>query len=304
MAPALIRHFKYWLNILKHAIQIWLDSNAFANAGSLAFFTLFSIAPVMIVAVSVIGVFYGQQAAQGQIAAQLQEIVGAEAAETVQMAVSRSSLKGGGLLATLAGFLAMLVGATTVFGQMQNSLNAIWSVVPRPYRNSIVALIKKRFTSLTIVLAIGFVMVVSLSLSVALRVLLENVQGWLPWYNIAFGLSELILSILVSSLLFATIFKVLPDVRLTWRDIAAGALLTAVLFTVGRSLIALYLTQTATASTYGAAGSLVVLLLWVNYSSLILLYGAAFTKAHFLARGLTVKPRSVAVHVRREIIDD
>lgn len=304
MAPALVKHLKYWLKILKHGTQIWLDSNAFANAGSLAFFTLFSIAPVMIVAVSVIGVFYGQQAAQGQIAAQLQEIVGAEAAETVQMAVSRSGLKGGGLFATLAGLLAMLVGATTVFGQMQNSLNAIWSVVPRPSRNSIVALIKKRFTSLTIVLAIGFVMVVSLSLSVALRVLLENMQGWLPWYNVAFGLSELTLSILVSSLLFGTIFKVLPDVRLTWRDIALGAILTAILFTVGRSLIALYLTQTATASTYGAAGSLVVLLLWVNYSSLILLYGAAFTKAHFLARGLTVKPRSVAVHVRREIIDD
>jgi membrane protein len=304
MAPELVKHLKYWLNILKHGTQIWLESNAFANAGSLAFFTLFSIAPVMIVAVSVIGVFYGQEAAQGQIAAQLQEIVGAEAAETVQMAVSNSSLKEGGLLATLAGLLAMLVGATTVFGQMQNSLNAIWSVVPRPSRNSIVALIKKRFTSLTIVLAIGFVMVVSLSLSVALRVLLDNAQGWLPWYNVAFGLSEMTLSILVTSLLFATIFKVLPDVRLTWRDIALGALLTAVLFTIGRSLIALYLTYTATASTYGAAGSLVVLLLWVNYSSLILLYGAAFTKAHFLARGLTVKPRSVAVRVRREIIEE
>lgn len=304
MAPQLVKHLKYWLSILKHGTRIWLDSNAFANAGSLAFFTLFSIAPVMIVAVSVIGVFYGQEAAQGQIAEQLQDIVGAEAAETVQMAVSKSSLKEGGLLATVAGLLAMLLGATTVFGQMQNSLNAIWNVVPRPSRNSIVALIKKRFTSLTIVLAIGFVMVVSLSLSVALRVLLDNAQGWLPWYELAFGLSEMTLSILVTSLLFATIFKVLPDVQLSWRDIAVGALLTAVLFTVGRSLIALYLTYTATASTYGAAGSLVVLLLWVNYSSLILLYGAAFTKAHFLARGLSVKPRSVAVHVRHEIIED
>ncbi len=304
MAQGLIKHLRYWLGILKHAAQIWLQSNAFANAGSLAFFTLFSIAPVMIVAVSVIGVFYGQEAAQGEIAAQLQEVVGAEAAETVQTAVSRSSLKEGGLLATVAGILAMLVGATTVFGQMQNSLNAIWNVVPKPSRNSIAALVRNRLTSLTIVLAIGFIMLVSLSLSVALRVVLDNVQGWLPWYDIAFGFSEAALSILVTSLLFATIFKVLPDVYLSWRHVALGSLLTALLFTLGRSLIALYLAHTATASTYGAAGSLVLLLLWVNYSSLILLYGAAFTKAHYLARGLAVKPRSVAVHVRHEIIED
>jgi membrane protein len=304
MAPGLVAHFKYWLSILKHAARIWLASNAFANAGSLAFFTLFSIAPVMIVIVSVIGVFYGQEAAQGQIAVQLQETIGAEAADTVQQAVSSSSLKEGGLFATIAGILAMLVGATTVFGQMQNSLNSIWTVAPKPSRNSIALFIRKRLTSLTIVLAVGFVMLVSLSLSVGLRVVLPSIQGWLPWYDVAFSTLELIVSILVASLLFGTIFKVLPDVELRWRDVALGSLLTAVLFTIGRSLIALYLSHTATASTYGAAGSLVLLLLWVNYSSLILLYGAAFTKAHLLARGLEVTPRSVAVRFRREIIED
>ncbi len=226
MASEAVKYYRSWLNILKNAAQIWLDSNAFANAGSLAFFTLFSIAPVMIVIVSVIGVFYGQEAAPGQIAAQLQETIGAEAAETVQMAVSQSSLKEGGLLATLAGILAMLVGATTVFGQMQNSLNAIWTVVPKPSRNSLFLFLRKRFTSLTIALA------------------------------------------------------------------------------VGRTLIALYLSSAATASTYGAAGSLVLLLLWVTYSSLILLYGAAFTQANLLARGLNIQPRSVAVRIRREIIED
>ena len=304
MAPGFINYCKYWLNILKDAAKIWLESNAFANAGSLAFFTLFSIAPVMIVIVSVIGVFYGQEAAQGQIAAQLQETIGAQAAEAVQQAVSSSSLKEGGLFATIAGVLAMLVGATTVFGQMQNSLNTIWTVAPKPSRNSIALFVRKRLTSLTIVLAVGFVMLVSLSLSVGLRVLLPTLQGWLPWYNIAFGTLELIVSILVASLLFGTIFKVLPDVQLRWRDVAVGSVLTAILFTVGRSLIALYLSHTATASTYGAAGSLVLLLLWVNYSSLILLYGAAFTKANMLARGLQVQPRSVAVRFRREIIED
>ncbi len=297
-------HLKYWLNIFKQAAHIWLESNAFANAGSLAFFTLFSIAPVMIVVVSVIGVFFGQEAAEGQIAVQLQETIGAEAAATVQSAVARSGLEDGGLFATLAGIAAMLIGATTVFGQMQNSLNAIWTVVPKPSRNSIMLFLRKRLTSLTIVLAVGFVMLVSLSLSVGLRILLQHVQGWMPWYDVAFSGLDLIASILVASLLFATIFKVLPDVQLSWRDVIPGSVLTAVLFTVGRSLIAMYLSYTATASTYGAAGSLVLLLLWVNYSSLILLYGAAFTKAHLLARGLTVRPRSVAVRVHREIIED
>ena len=292
------------MDIFKQAGKVWLDSNAFANAGSLAFFTLFSIAPVIIVLVSVVGVFYGQEAAEGQIAAQLQEVLGADAAETVQSAVSASSLKGGGLLATLAGIAAMLLGATTVFGQMQNSLNAIWTVVPKPSRNSIFLLIQKRLTSLSLVLAVGFVMLVSLSLSVGLRYVLHNVQGWLPWYDVAFNFLDMITSLLVTSLLFATIFKVLPDVKLNWRDVALGALLTAVLFTFGRSLIALYLSYTATASTYGAAGSLVLLLLWVNYSSLILLFGAAFTRAHLIARGLPIRPRSVAVRVHREIVED
>jgi membrane protein len=296
--------FKHWLGVLKQAMDFWLESNAFANAGSLAFFTLFSIAPVMIVIVSVIGVFYGQEAAEGQIALQLQETLGTEAAETVQTAIAGSSLKQGGLLATATGILAMLLGATTVFGQMQNSLNSIWTVAPKPSRNSILLLLRKRLTSLTIVLAVGFVMLVSLSMSVGLRILLHNVKGWLPWYDVAFSAMDTLLSIFVASLLFATIFKVLPDVKLSWRDVALGSVITALLFTVGRVLIALYLSNTATASTYGAAGSLVLLLLWVNYSSLILLFGAAFTKAHLLARGLPIRPRSVAVRIHREIIED
>jgi membrane protein len=243
------KRLKYWLNIFKQAAQIWLESNAFSNAGSLAFFTLFSIAPVMIVVVSVIGVFYGQEATEGQIALQLQETIGPQAAATVQAAVAQSSLKEGGLFATLAGIAAMLIGATTVFGQMQNSLNSISTVVPKPSRNSIMLLLRKRLTSLTIVLAVGFVMLVSLSLSVGLRILLQRVQGWLSWYDIAFGGLDLVASILVASLLFATIFKVLPDVQLSWRDVALGSVLTAVLFTLGRSLIAMYLSYTATAST-------------------------------------------------------
>lgn len=287
-----------------HAGKIWMDNNAFAHAGSLAFFTLFSIAPLVIVIVSIIGFFFGNEAAQGQIVMQLQETIGLEAAEAVQTAVARSSLDGEGILATLAGIVAMLIGATTVFAQMQNSLNAIWGVAARPSRNSFILFLRKRFTSLMIVITVGFVLLVSLSLSVTLRTLFRHVEGWLPLHSIIFNALEVILSLLITSLLFAAIFRVLPDVRLRWRDVALGAVVTALLFTLGRSLIAMYLAYTATASTFGAAGSLVLFLLWVNYSSLILLYGAAFTKAHLLARGGRIQPRRIAARVRHEMIED
>jgi len=290
--------------VIRDAGRIWLDSNVFALAGSLAFFTLFSIGPVVIVIVSVIGLFYGQEAAQGQIVIQLQETIGREAAEAVQSAVSRSRLDQGGILATTGGIIAMLVGATTVFAQMQNALNAIWNVVSRPSRNSIALYLRKRLTSLAIVLTVGFVMLVSLSLSIGLRGLLHSVEGWLPWYDLIFNALEVILSLLIAAFLFAAIFRMLPDVLLSWRDVALGAAVTALLFTFGRSMISWYLSYTATASTYGAAGSLVLLLLWVNYSSLILLFGAAFTRAHLQARGKPIRPRNVAVRVRREIVEE
>ncbi len=295
---------KFWLGVLKNAAGIWLENNAFAMAGSLAFFTLFSIAPLVIVIVSIIGLFFGEEAAQGEVVLQLQETIGQQAAEAVQSAVARSQMNKGGVFATLAGILAMLVGATTVFAQMQNSLNAMWNVRPKPSRNSIRSFVQKRLTSLTLVITVGFVMLVSLSLSVGLRTVLEHIAGWLPWYNLVFSGLEFVLSLLITTVLFAAIFHVLPDVRLTWRDVTLGAVVTALLFTLGRFLIALYLAYTATASTFGAAGSVVLLLLWVNYSSLILLFGSAFTRAHLEALGRHILPIKSAIRVRHEVVED
>ncbi len=295
---------KFWLGVLKNASGIWLENNAFAMAGSLAFFTLFSIAPVMIVIVGIIGLFFGEEAAQGQVVLQLQETIGLQAAEAVQSAVARSQMSEGGIFATIAGVLAMIIGATTVFAQMQNSLNAIWNVRSHPSRNGIKAFIQQRLTSLTLVITVGFVMLVSLSLSVGLRSMLGHVAGWLPWYTLVFSGLEFVLSLLITSALFAAIFCVLPDMRLKWRDVALGAVVTALLFTLGRFLIALYLAYTATASTFGAAGSVVLLLLWVNYSSLILLFGAAFTRAHLEAKGRNIPPSRSAIRVRHQIVEE
>jgi len=295
---------RYWLDILISAGRYWSQSQAFIYAAALAFFTIFSIAPVMIVAVTVVGLVLGEKAAEGQIMEQLQDAIGADAAQAVQTAVYNSQIDQSGVLPTVIGIAAILVGATTVFAQMQHSLNAIWDVAARPSRNGFLLYLRSRVLSLTVVLAIGFVLLVSLLLSVALRAVTMYSEQWLPVPPLVLISFEMVLSLAVVTLLFAAIFRILPDVVLSWRDVMLGALLTAVLFTLGRSAIAMYLANTATASTYGAAGSLVLLLVWVNYSSLILLFGAAFTRARLEAGGHKVQPRSTAVCVHRQLIED
>lgn len=301
---SVLASLRVWGSILLRAGSNWLESQAFIYAAALAFFTVFSIAPVMIVVVAVAGLVLGPTAAEGELFAQLKEVIGPEAAGVVETAVLNSQLDQSGWMPTLAGLAAIALGATTVFAQMQQSLNAIWDVAPRPHRGGVWRLLKARLLSLTIVLAIGFVLLVSLLLSVTLRALIAFAEQYLPIPAWAMIGVEITVSLTVVTLLFAAIFKVLPDVVLKLRDVLVGGLVTALLFTLGRSLIALYLANTATASTWGAAGSLVLLLLWVNYSSLILLFGAAVTRAQFEARGGVVQPRNGAVRVHRQLIED
>ncbi|WP_019567802.1 YihY/virulence factor BrkB family protein [Thioalkalivibrio sp. ALMg13-2] len=295
---------RYWGAILAAAAGHWLQSQAFIYAAALAFFTVFSIAPVIIVVVAIVGLVLGEQAARGELMAQLEEVLGPQAAEVVQTAVVNSQIEQSGIWPTLLGIVAIVVGATTVFAQMQQSLNQIWDVAPRPSKNSLWIFFKARVLSLTIVLAIGFVLMVSLLLSVAMHLVMNFADQWMPVPIWAMEGMEIFVSLVIVTLLFAAIFKVLPDVVLRWRDVLAGAFITAILFTVGRSLIAMYIANTATASTYGAAGSLALLLIWVNYSSLILLYGAAVTRAHFEARGKHIRPGTNAVIVHRELVEE
>lgn len=299
--PNTVRH---WLSILAAALRHWLDSQAFIYAAALAFFTVFSIAPILVVVVALVGLVIGERAVQGELFTQLEETLGSEAAGVVQTAVVNSQIDQSGFVPALVGIVATIIGATTVFAQMQQSLNQIWGVAPRPKRNNLWALLKSRLLSLTIILAIGFIMMVSLLLSVALRSVMAFAEEWLPVPAWAMVGMEWVLSLLVITLLFAAMFKILPDVLLSWRDVLLGAFITALLFTVGRTFISVYLAYTATASAYGAAGALALLLLWVNYSSMILLFGAAFTRAHLEGRGKPIRPKSVAVCVHRELIEE
>nr|WP_240549252.1 YihY/virulence factor BrkB family protein [Halomonas antri] len=281
-----------------------MERNAFSYAGSLAFYTLFSLAPTVIIAVAVIGIVFGADAAQGEIVARFEGALGEEAARSIEQAVARSRIEESGLMPTLLGFGGLLVGATTVFAQMQYSLNMIWGVTAKPSRNSVLVFLKQRLLSLTVVLAIGFIMLVSLLVGVMVRAMLQAIGDAMPLVGPVTAGAEFLISLAVIAALFATIFKVLPDVVLSWRDVLLGAVVTALLFAIGRSAIASYLAYTATASTYGAAGSLVMVLLWVYYSSLILLFGAAFTRSYLVAKGREVVPRNSAVVVRRELVTE
>ncbi len=283
--------------LLKDAAKRWLDREAFQHAGALGFCTLFSLAPLMIILIAIVGAVYGEQAASGEISAAIGELVGEQAAAAVEEAVRRSRIEEAGLLPTLLGIGALLFGATTVFAQMQSSLNQFWGVRARPTRSGLLTFISVRLLSLSMVLIIGFLLLTSFVLSLAITGIVEYARSWIPVPPVVIAAVDLIVSLGVTTLLFGMIFKVLPDVRLQWRDVWRGAATTAVLFVFGKYLISLYLTHVAPASTYGAAGSLVLILLWVYYSSLILFFGTCLTAATIVRRDGEVTPKTTAVRV-------
>lgn len=290
--------------LLKEAVALWFGKNAFQLAGAIAFFTLFSLAPLMIILVTVAGIVLGEEAARGELTGQIEAVVGRQAAETVQSAIEQSTLEESGLLPTLLGVGALLFGATTVFAQVQAALNGLWDVMARPSRSGLREFVRTRLLSLGLVLILGFLLLVSFILTLVVSALVQYASAWMPVPDLLALLADLVLSLTVVTLLFALIYKVLPDVHLGWADMWRGALVAAALFAVGQYGISSYLTRTAPGSAYGTAGSLVILLMWVYYSSLILLFGAAFTRISVRERGGVVEPRSIAVRVRTEVDED
>jgi membrane protein len=286
------------VQLVKSAVNLWLDRNAFQHAGALGFCTLFSLAPLVIILVTIVGAVFGEQAASGEISARITDLVGAQAAAAVEEAVRRSQLKESGILPTLLGFGALVFGATTVFAQMQSSLNQFWGVVAKPARSGLLTFITVRLLSLSMVLIIGFLLVTSFVISIAITAVVQYANQMIPIPPLVIRAIDLAVSLGVTTLLFGMIFKVLPDVRLEWRDVWRGAFWTAVLFAVGKYLISLYLTRVAPASTYGAAGSLILVLLWVYYSSLILFFGTALTVVTILRRDGAVTPKKTAARLK------
>jgi membrane protein len=282
-------------NLFKTAAQRWLERDAFEHAGALAFCTLFSLAPLVIIIVAIVGMVFGEDAASGQISVAISDLIGSQAALAVEEAVRRSRVQEAGLVPTLLGLGALIFGATTVFAQMQSSLNKFWGVRAKPTRSGILTFITVRLLSLSMVLIIGFLMLTSFVVSVAITGIIEHAKDWIPIPGFAVAIIDLAVSLGVTTVLFGMLFKILPDVHIQWADVWRGAFITALLFAIGKYLISLYLTHVAPASTYGAAGSLVLVLLWVYYSSLILFFGTCLTISTILLRGGAVIPKKTAV---------
>jgi membrane protein len=281
------------LSVFGTALRAWWDDDVQRLGASLAYYTLFAIAPVLLVATAIAGMVFGAEAVRGEIVGQLDQLLGREGALAVQSLLEGASQRRTGIVATIIGGIAFVVAATGAFLELQAALNTIWRVKPKPGLN-FKPFVINRLLSFGLVVAIGFLLMVSLAVTAALAAL----SGWLaersPSMPLVWSAVTVLVALLVTTALFALLYRVLPDVHLRWRDVTTGAFVTAVLFTVGQQCIGLYLGQSSVASSYGAAGSVMILLLWVYYSCQILLLGAEFTRAYARRHGARPAPESFA----------
>jgi len=283
-----IREFSYLrlkelLGVFKETVSEWVNDKAPRLGASLAFYTLLSLAPLLIVIVAVAALVYGQEAARGQLVWQIQGLVGPDGARAIQGLVQGAYKPGTGVIATLLGFLTLAFGASSVVVELRDALNTIWHV---PFDRSntgllnIFRLVKHRFYSFAMILGVGFLLLVSLVLNAWIAAMGKFFASALPTPETLLHVATFLISFLVITFLFAAIYKMLPDVRLQWSDVAVGASVTSLLFAIGKQLIGLYLGKTSFGSTYGAAGSLVIVLVWVYYSAQLFFLGAEFTKVY------------------------
>jgi membrane protein len=262
----------------KESVTWFINDGALSRGAAIAFYTVTSIGPVLLIVVAIAGLAFGQDAARGAIVSQLSGLMGQESAELLQNVIRSASGKPSGIFASALGVITLLVTASGVFGEMQSTLNAIWKADPKG--GTVSRLLRARAASLGLVAALGFLLLVSLVISAGLSALSEYVNACLPFGHFILQAVNFLISFALISVLFAAIYKVLPDKDLEWRDVLVGAVVTAFLFNIGKFLIGLYIGSSAVASSYGAAGALIVALLWIYYSTQIFLLGAEFTKVY------------------------
>lgn len=267
------------LRMLGAALAAWWNDNAVRLGASVAFYTLFAIAPILIVAMAIAGTVFGPEAVRGEIVGQIDGLVGVEGGKAVQALLQGAANPRDNLLAAVIGATTFLLAACGAFLELQAAFNAIWRVAPSA-EGQVKEFLLARLRSFGLVVAIGFLLMVSLGVSAAMAAIGGWLGQWAPEVSAFPQIMSALLSLAVTTALFAMLFKFLPDVVLSWSDVLRGAIVTAVLFTAGKEVIGLYLGQSSVASSYGAAGSVIVLLLWVYYSSQIVLIGAEFTRLH------------------------
>jgi len=292
-----LRENSVW-QLVKETGSGWDEDNVARLAAALAYYTLLSIAPLIVLAVAVTGLAFGEEAARQHIAGELASVVGTGAAEAIQSIAKNARAPGTGVLSIAVGVVVLLFGASGVFGELQAALNTVWDVAPKPGRG-IWGIVKDRFFSFTLVVGVAFLLLVSLVVSAALTWVGAFFEHTLPGGAVLWQVLNFCISLGVVTALFALIFKTLPDVRIHWRDVWVGAAVTAGLFTLGKFGLGLYLGSAGVSSAYGAAGSIVALVIWVYYSAQVLLLGAEFTEAYARRFGSRIVPDDQAVSVER-----
>jgi membrane protein len=295
-----IRPKKIWA-LLREVFADWQEDKVPLLAAALAYYTTFSLAPLLVIAIAIAGAVFGENAVRGEIVTQIQGLVGQQGAEVIQtMLQNAHKPESGGVIATIVGVITLLFGASGVFGQLQDALNTIWRVKPKPERG-IKNFIQDRFLSFAMVVVIGFLLLVSLLVSAVLAGINTFVGNLFPELALIGQILNFLISFGVVTVLFALIYKFLPDVEMPWRYLWIGSTVTALLFNIGKSLIGVYLGSSSVGSAYGATASLAIVLLWVYYSAQILLFGAEFTKVYAKRRGARIRPTANAMSIDESI---
>jgi membrane protein len=293
---------KGW-NLLKKTTTEFLDDNAIKLSASLAYYTIFALPPLLIIIITISGFFFGEKAVTGQLYGQINGLVGKQAAIQIQTAIKNIELSNDNFIATVFGVVMLLIGASGVFAEIQTSINFIWGLRAKPQKG-LKQFILDRLMSFSMIASVGFLMIVSLMVNTVLDILNSRLKLYFPEGTVYlfYAVNSLIVFGTIT-LLFAIIFKTLPDGIIKWRDASFGAAITAVLFMIGKFAIGLYLGNSNVATIYGAAGSIIVILVWVYYSSIILYFGAEFTKVYAKQYGGKISPNEYSVEIKKEILE-
>lgn len=288
---------KAHFQILKNTVIGFMNEPSLKYSASLAYYTVFSVGPILVLMISLAGIFLGEEAIEGKVFTELRGLIGTSVAKQVQDIIKNLSLSGKSNIALTISVITLLLGATTVFGDIQNSINSIWHVRPK-VKKGWLKIVKDRLLSSSLVIGLGFLLVVTLVVNGIVIALTERLQLFFPDTSVQlFNIINFLLSFGIIFLMFSIVFKVLPDVNIKWRTVRSGALFTAVLFIIGHLLIGLYIGNSGTESTYGAASAIVLILLWVYYTSAILYFGAVYTREYAIHKGTPIEPSEFAVYV-------
>ncbi len=289
--------------LFKETFKNFREDKVLKHSASLAYYTIFALPALALVIISLTGVFFGEEAVQGVLYKELDGLIGKKAAIQIQEAIKNTHLSGKSYVGTFIGIATLLLSASGIFAQVQDTINLIWGLKTKPKRG-FVKIVLNRLLSFSLVLSLGFAMLVSLIFSGILTALRDRLQVEFPWLNVNLLLAvDWVIQVCTITLLFAIIFKVLPDAKIKWRDVIVGALVTTFLFLIGKSLMGLYITRNSSIEAYGAAGSLILILLWAYYSSAILYFGAEFTQAYAMKYGSHIEPNKYAVWVETTTVE-